>query len=211
MLARHADNLFWMARYLERSENLSRRIQATLHHALSQEDDGEEEWTILVTNEGLKPLFDEKYTAPSITNIVNFLLRDGDNSKFGLIAEKDFTPTFSGKHDNSILGVYNGDYEVAAIANSVMQRRERRGVIDPGKIRTIYKSQTFPTTGYGHAHNLHPELVAKIKTAFWTYEWDETFKKEFKKADIFVGIEHKYDWAVIRGIDKANGVSYDCK
>ncbi len=131
--------------------------------------------------------------------------------EFGLKAEVDFTPTFSGKHDNSILGVYNGDYEVAAIANSVMQRMVRRGVIDPGKIRTIYKSQTFPTTGYGHAHNLHPELVAKIKTAFWTYKWDETFKKEFKKADIFVGIEHKYDWAVIRGIDKANGVSYDCK
>ena len=43
MLARHADNLFWMARYLERSENLSRRIQATLHHALSREDEGEEE------------------------------------------------------------------------------------------------------------------------------------------------------------------------
>ena len=80
MLARHADNLFWMARYLERSENLSRRIQATLHHALSQEDEGEEEWTILITNEGLRPLFDEIYSAPSITNIINFLLRDGDNS-----------------------------------------------------------------------------------------------------------------------------------
>ena len=80
MLARHADNLFWMARYLERGENLSRRIQATLHHALSREDEGEEEWTILISNEGLRPLFDEKHTAPSITNIINFLLRDGDNS-----------------------------------------------------------------------------------------------------------------------------------
>ena len=80
MLARHADNLFWMARYLERSENLSRRIQATLHHALSREDEGEEEWTILISNEGLRPLFDEKHTAPSITNIINFLLRDRDNS-----------------------------------------------------------------------------------------------------------------------------------
>ena len=43
MLGRHGDNLFWMARYLERSENLSRRIQATLHYALSREDEGEEE------------------------------------------------------------------------------------------------------------------------------------------------------------------------
>ncbi len=133
--------------------------------------------------------------------------------EFGLIAEKDFTPTFSGKHDNSILGVYNGDYEVASIANSVLLRMIRRGVIEEGKIRTIYKSQTFPTTGYGHAHNLHPELVAKVKQAFWTYPWsdDANFVKEFKKADRFVGITHKFDWAVIRQIDKANGVSYDCK
>jgi phosphonate transport system substrate-binding protein len=131
--------------------------------------------------------------------------------EFGLKAEEDFTPTFSGKHDNSILGVYNGDYEVAAIANSVLSRMIRRGVIDEGKIRTIYKSQTFPTTGYGTVYNLDPTLVAKIKTAFWTYEWDENFKKEFKKADRFIGISHKFDWAVIRQIDKANGVSYDCK
>ena len=81
--------------------------------------------------------------------------------EFGLIADADFTPAYSGKHDNSILGVYNGDYEIAAIANSVMERMIRRGVIEDGKMRSVYKSPTFPTTGYGHAHNLHPELVAK--------------------------------------------------
>jgi len=131
--------------------------------------------------------------------------------EFGLVADKDFTPTFSGKHDNSILGVYNGDYEVAAIANSVLDRMARRGVIDKTKLRSIYKSQTFPTTGYGLAHNLHPVLAAKIKQAFYTYKWDDLFKKEFKKADRFISIRHKNDWAVIRQIDKANGVSYDCK
>ena len=31
-----------------------------------------------------------------------------------------------------------------------------REVVDPTKIRTIYKSETFPTTGYGYAHNLDP-------------------------------------------------------
>ena len=131
--------------------------------------------------------------------------------EFGLEKDKDFKATFSGKHDNSILGVYNGDYEAASIANSVLFRMQRRGVIKPGKIRSIYKSQTFPTTGYGHAHNLHPALAAKVKQAFLTYKWDEQFKKEFKKADRFIGITHKFDWAVIRQIDKANGVSYDCK
>jgi phosphonate transport system substrate-binding protein len=131
--------------------------------------------------------------------------------EFGLVAEKDFKPVFSGKHDNSILGVYNGDYEIAAIANSVLFRMQRRGVIEKGKIRSIYKSQTFPTTGYGHAHNLHPEVVAKVKQAFYTYEWDENFKKEFKRADRFINIRHQTHWDVVRKIDTANGVSYDCK
>ena len=131
--------------------------------------------------------------------------------EFDLVAERDFTPTFSGKHDNSILGVYNGDYEIASIANSVLERMIRRGVIEKGKLRTVYKSQTFPTTGYGHAHNLHPVVVAKVKQAFYTYKWGENFKKEFKKADRFINIRHKTHWDVVRKIDTANGVSYNCK
>ena len=133
--------------------------------------------------------------------------------EFDLIADRDFTPTFSGKHDNSILGVYNGDYEIASVANSVLQRMIRRGVIEGDKLRAIYRSPTFPTTGYGTAHNLHPELVAKIKSAFFTWDFDDDplYKKEFAKADRFIGIRHMNDWAVIRQIDKANGISYDCK
>ena len=134
-------------------------------------------------------------------------------SEFGLEAERDFKPSFSGKHDNSVLGVANKDYEAAAVANSVMYRMFERGVVKPEQIRTIYKSQTFPTTGYGHAYNLHPVLSAKIKQAFFTFDWKgTTLEKEFgKQADGFVAIEHKFDWDVIRKIDKANGVEYTCK
>jgi phosphonate transport system substrate-binding protein len=133
-------------------------------------------------------------------------------SEFGLVAKQDFKTAFSGKHDNSIMGVANKDYEAAAIANSVLKRMIDRKVVDAAKIRTIYKSQTFPTTGYGHAHNLHPELVAKIKQAFFTFKWEGSdLQKEFKKEGSFVGIHHKSDWAVIRKIDAANGVKYACK
>ena len=133
-------------------------------------------------------------------------------SEFGLIADADFETTFSGKHDNSILGVANKDYEAAAIANSVKKRMIDRDVIKPEQIRTIYKSQTFPTTGYGHAHNMHPELVAKIKQAFFTFPWEGSdLQAEFKKEGRFVSIHHKSDWDVIRKIDTANEVSYSCK
>jgi len=133
-------------------------------------------------------------------------------SEFNLEAEKDFATAFSGKHDNSILGVANKDYEAAAIANSVLIRMIDRDAVDPAKIRTVYKSATFPTTGYGHAHNLHPSVVAKIKQAFFTFPWEGSeLQAEFKKEGRFVSIHHKSDWDVIRKIDTANGVTYDCK
>lgn len=133
-------------------------------------------------------------------------------SEFGLIADQDYKTAYSGKHDNSVIGVANKDYEAAAIANSVSKRMYDRGVVDQAKVRTIYKSETFPTTGYGHAHNLNPELVAKIKTAFFTFPWEgSALKQEFQAEDKFVAINHKADWSIIRKIDAANGVDYSCK
>jgi phosphonate transport system substrate-binding protein len=131
---------------------------------------------------------------------------------FGLEAERDFTPVFSGKHDNSVLGVANKDYDAAAIANEVMKRMVERKVVDPAKIRTIYKSETFPTTGYGYAHNLDPKLVEKIKDAFFSFPWEgSALKAEFKAEDRFIPITYKKDRSVIRKIDAASGVKYTCK
>jgi phosphonate transport system substrate-binding protein len=131
---------------------------------------------------------------------------------FGLEAERDFTPVFSGKHDNSIIGVANKDYDAASIANEVMKRMVARNVVDPAKIRTIYKSETFPTTGYGYAYNLDPKLVEKIKDAFFSFPWEgSALKAEFKSEDRFIPITYKKDWSVIRKIDAATGVKYTCK
>jgi phosphonate transport system substrate-binding protein len=133
-------------------------------------------------------------------------------SDFNLEAKRDYEPTFSGKHDNSILGVVNKDYEAAAVANSVLNRMLDRKVFDKAKIRSIYKSETFPTTGYGHAYNLDPKLAEKIKEAFFTFPWEgSALKAEFKTEDRFVPISYQKDWSVVRKIDAASGVSYACK
>jgi len=134
------------------------------------------------------------------------------SSEFKLVAKRDYEPTFSGKHDNSVLGVANKDYDAAAIANEVMHRMFERKVVDPAKIRTIYKSETFPTTGYGHVYNLDPALAAKVREAFFTFPWEgSALKAEFKTNDKFSPITYKKDWNVIRKIDAANGVKYTCK
>ena len=82
---------------------------------------------------------------------------------YDMIADRDFEPVYSGKHDNSILGVANKDYPAASIANSVLSRMISRDVIKPDQVVSIYKSQTFPTTGFGTVYNLKPELAEKIK------------------------------------------------
>jgi phosphonate transport system substrate-binding protein len=133
-------------------------------------------------------------------------------SEFKMEADKDYKTAFSGKHDNSVIGVFNKDYDAAAVANEVMFRMFERGVVDKAKIRTIYKSQTFPTTGYGHVYNLRPDLAKKVRDAFFTYNWEgSSLKKEFKTEDRFVPITYKQHWEVIRKIDAASGVSYECR
>lgn len=133
-------------------------------------------------------------------------------SEFKLVAKRDYEPVFSGKHDNSVLGVANKDYDAAAIANEVMFRMFDRKVVDKAKIRTVYKSETFPTTGYGVAHNLNPKLVEKIKEGFFTFNWEgSALQTEFKGNDKFAPITYKKDWNVIRKIDAASGVKYSCK
>lgn len=134
-------------------------------------------------------------------------------SEFGLVRDKDFTPRFSGAHDNSILGVANKDYDAAAIANTIKARMIDRGVVKADQLKTIYTSQTFPTTGFGVAYNLKPELQEKIKQAFFSFDWKGSkLLEEFSKSGdtTFVPITFKDDWAVIRKIDEANGVEYSC-
>jgi len=133
---------------------------------------------------------------------------------YDMIPERDFEPVFSGKHDNSILGVANKDYMAASIANSVLHRMIDRDVIEPEQVVSIYKSQTFPTTGFGVVYNLKPELQDQIRDAFFSFEWEgTTLEEEFSKSNEaqFIEMNYKDFWEVIRKIDAANGVSYACQ
>ncbi|MET4128816.1 phosphate/phosphite/phosphonate ABC transporter substrate-binding protein [Roseovarius sp. MBR-6] len=134
-------------------------------------------------------------------------------AEFGLEAGRDFEAVFSGKHDNSILGVANKDYTAAAIANSVKARMIQREVVTEDQLAVLYTSETFPTTGYGVVYNLHPDLQEKIKEAFFGFDWEGTkLQAEFEKSGEaqFIPITFKDNWSVIRQIDEANGVEYNC-
>ena len=130
---------------------------------------------------------------------------------YGLILGEDYDVVYSGKHDNSILGVANGDYEVASVADKVVTRMIARDVIKDGDVKVIYESQAFPTTAFGYVYNLKPSLAEKIHRAFFSFEWEGTkLQEEFERSgeSQFIHIDYKTYWNVIRKIDRANEVDY---
>ena len=148
-----------------------------------------------------EPTSNSGYKAPSA------LLK----AEFNFIEGEDYNSVFSGGHDNSILGVANKDYEAASIANSVLKRMIARELLNEDQIRSIYKSDTFPTTGYGHVYNLDPALAEKVREAFFSFDWAGTsLEAEFSKSGEaqFIPITYQEYWRVIRQIDSALGVSY---
>jgi phosphonate transport system substrate-binding protein len=128
----------------------------------------------------------------------------------GVVPDVDYEVIYSGKHDNSIMGVANRDYDAAPIASSVLDRMASKGVVNKDDLRIIWESQPFPTTSYGYAHDLKPELQESIREAFLTFDWKGTgLAKEFgKQADKFCPITFKEQWKPIRVIQKENGTVY---
>ncbi len=79
MLGKTAGGLYWMFRFLERSENTARLIEAGFRIALTRSTDSESEWKSVVTTAGVKRQFKAKYDVFNGANVVDFLLRDPTN------------------------------------------------------------------------------------------------------------------------------------
>lgn len=130
-------------------------------------------------------------------------------SRMGVTPGKDYQVVFSGKHDASALGVVNGDYDAAAVADTVVERMVVRGVIKASDYKVIYTSPVFPTAGFLYSHNLEPKLVEKIKEAFFSFKMEGTsVGREFKGRTGFLPLHYARDWEAVVGILEANGVTF---
>lgn len=130
-------------------------------------------------------------------------------SRMGVVPGKDYQIAFSGKHDTSALGVINGDYDAAVVADTVMQRMAARNVLKESEYKVVWTSPPFPTAGFVYAHNLEPRLVEKIKEAFFSFKFEGTsVGKEFKPRVGFMPLNYARDWEPVLAVLKANGVTF---
>ena len=79
MLSRVAENIYWLARYIERAENTARLINVTSNLVLDLPKKFSFEWGALADITGSSALFNERYAATDDRSVVKFLVGDVNN------------------------------------------------------------------------------------------------------------------------------------
>ena len=126
--------------------------------------------------------------------------------KFGLKPSRDYEFQLTGRHDISMRMVAEGAVDAACVANDLLKGERTAGVLKdkPDAVRTIYTSETFPAVCFGIPHNLNPDLAAKVKSAFASFQFHGTGVGErYRGVQVkFVPVDYKKDWAFVRDIDE---------
>lgn len=81
MLSRTADHLYWMARYTERAENLTRLLDVTWQMSLVPQsiEDQNRNWNAILVLNSLEAAFAARYPAVNADNVLRFMLFDDAN------------------------------------------------------------------------------------------------------------------------------------
>jgi len=79
LLSRVADSVYWMARYIERAENVARVIGVNQKLMLDLPSGFSDQWQPIVDTTGDRAIFLERYPAASRENVLQFLAFDQDN------------------------------------------------------------------------------------------------------------------------------------
>jgi phosphonate transport system substrate-binding protein len=127
----------------------------------------------------------------------------------GLKPDEDYKPLMSGGHDKSVLGVDSGDYDMAAVASSVLERMAARGAVNREDFRIIYQSPIFPLGALTYAHNLKPDLVQKIIKCVFDFHFPPPMVKQLDGVDRYMPINYRETFAVVREVAEKSGTPYN--
>jgi len=79
MLSRVAESVYWMSRYIERAENVSRMVGVNLKLEIDLSGLAEEQWDPMVKVTGDDTIFLDRYDAATRANVIEFLTFDTRN------------------------------------------------------------------------------------------------------------------------------------
>ncbi|MFY9531519.1 MAG: alpha-E domain-containing protein, partial [Candidatus Acidiferrales bacterium] len=73
LLSRAADSVYWMARYIERAENVARFIGVNLHLQLDLPLGSANQWQPLIDTSGDAEVFRQRYGKANQSSVIKFL------------------------------------------------------------------------------------------------------------------------------------------
>ena len=81
MLSRMANNVYWMARYVERAENMARLLASTYHMSLlpASDHNSKRHWNTPIDLSGGRADFDQRYEEVSPATVIAYTLLDNTN------------------------------------------------------------------------------------------------------------------------------------
>ena len=77
MLSRTADHLYWMARYIERAENIARMLD--VNYRMSMVPEGDAGWGATLSINGLEQAFRARHDEATAEAVLDFMVFDGSN------------------------------------------------------------------------------------------------------------------------------------
>ena len=128
----------------------------------------------------------------------------------GVVPGEDYEVSYSGGHQQSSLGVANGDYEAAPVCSTCFARVARDDQLDPSNIKAVYASEPFPTTAFSYVNTLHPDIQEGVRAAFLDYDYQDTsIAEEFEGRGTWVDIDYATVWDIILQIQESLDVEYE--
>lgn len=134
LLSRVADSVYWMARYIERAENVARFIGVNLNLHLDLPMEPAQQWQPLIDTSGDTAEFKKRYGEATQASVIEFLTYDAANSNSissCLRSARENARSVREAISSEMWTQVNGMY---------LSMQEQRRMPDPGQLTEIFRS-----------------------------------------------------------------------
>jgi uncharacterized alpha-E superfamily protein len=132
LLSRVADSVYWMARYVERAENVARVIEVNLNLQLDLPLTSSNQWQPLIDTSGDTEVYRKKYGVATQSNVIQFLARDNSNPN-------SISSCLRSARENARSVRETISSEMWEQVNSMYLRMQALGEIEPERLPEVFR------------------------------------------------------------------------
>ncbi len=155
MLSRVASSIYWMSRYLERADNVTRFVKVNMHLILDLGlDQGNSRWESLINASGDQEDFKERYGTSDEKNVLYFLTFDRKNKNSILSSIERARENARSVRENIPSEMWES---INQLHHHTQKHSRKRGIIDLQQFYTYIHKLGYMLAGYCDSMMLRDE------------------------------------------------------